>query len=269
MSPPTSPCNFNMTEHFNCFDSNTQAEQSAQYAKPISKRKDKAISAVESAHAERATTHALATKQRENNATNTMITAFEELIERLHSSEYSEWTSSNSRQYPSRLLYSGTHAAEANGLTMKVYSEKQDLIGAARNYIDSVKERESSIQDELVLAQEKSADFEEQLEASLAEQDDTDKLVDAKDGEIKELKLQIDKSYRVGFPFLFFAVFYSYLFGTFGALTVMYNHLWFIGMFFYTCGQLIQTFFEAGANGTNFIINTSHAVCTYLVPIPV
>ena len=34
-------------------------------------------------------------------------------------------------------------------------------------------------------------DFEEQLEASLAEQDDTDKLVDAKDGEIKELKLQV------------------------------------------------------------------------------
>ena len=257
MSQPTSPTSINPTD--------------CQYIKFISERKDKAISAVETAHAERISLNAIKTKEAESESCQIMINAFETMIDNLVESEYNEWSSVTNKKYPERILYNGSHVAEANSITIKVYAEKQDIISAAKQYIKFVNDRYKTISEELELSQERSIDFEEQLENVITEQDETDKILKEKDKQITNLEKKINeiyKIYKIVSRFMFLAIFYSYMFGALGLINVIYNHLWIIGMCFYVTGSMVQIFFETGAATTHMIINNTHSFCTLVFPDP-
>ena len=257
MSQPTSPTSNNEINLPTC-----------KYINLISARKDKAISAVETAHAERTTVNAMKTKEAEHESCQTMINAFETMIGDLVESEYNEWSSVTNKKYPERILYNGSHVAEANSITIKVYAEKQDIISAAKQYIKFVNDRYKTISEELELSHERSNDFEEQLEYAIADQDDTDKILTEKDTQISNLEKKINKAYKTTPRFMLLAIFYSYMIGALGVINVIYNHLWVVGMCFYVTGSMIQIFFETGATATHMIINNTHSFCTLVFPNP-
>jgi hypothetical protein len=263
MSQPMSP----IVDMNNVAPSNTNERQ---YAERISSRKDKAISSVETAHAERATINAIGTKAVESDMFSSQIARFETYISDLVATEGTEWTPrKNDGVLPQRISYNGTNVVEANAITMKLYTEKQGLVEMASHYISLVNDRNETAFQEQQLLEQRSNDFEEQLEIAIAEQDEMDKTLVEKEAEIIKLRQQVNKSYKVGPPFLFFAIVYSYMFGAFGAINIVYNHLWIVGMVFYILGATVQIFFETGATTTHMIINTTHSFCTLVFPNPV
>ena len=239
--------------------------EGVQYAHKVTKRHDSAISAVESAHAERTTQNELnniATAQQKQISE---IDDFEKFIADLFESEYTASYAGNAK-LPDRILYKGKHVAEANGLTVQIFAEKQQIIKDAHKYINDVNVRKNILEKELSLEREKSQDFEEQLDESLKEQDDQDETMKTKDKEITELTQKVGQYELYGLPFLMLVVFYSYMCGQFGIFTVIYTHVWMIGMFFYGIGWTIQTTFQIGANTTGFVISAGQGVCGLFIP---
>lgn len=262
MSRPASPANIMNNGAINAPE--------RQYVEYVSARKDKAISAVETAHAERATMNAVRTNTVAADMATSRIISFESMINELVDTEGTEWSPRvNGTVLPQRISYNGSNIAEANAITMKIYTEKQGMIEMAAQYIRLVNERNEQVYQEQQLLEQRSKDFEEQLEIAIAEQDDMDKTLAEKETQIVNLRRQVDKSYKVGAPFLFFAIIYSYMFGAFGVINVVYNHLWIVGMIFYISGAMVQLFFETGATTTHMIINTTHSFCTLVFPNPV
>jgi hypothetical protein len=160
----------------------------AQYAQHTTQRKDEAFSAVHSAHAERTTQHILnntAQKQADKSAA---IDSFEAMIDRLYTDDDDE-----DEGIPQRLLYRGHVVAEANSLTVIVYGEKQKLIEASHRYIATTKQDKQELLLQIALAESKASDFEEQLEGSLSEQDETDLQMEAASKEIAALTKRNNK----------------------------------------------------------------------------
>ena len=234
-----------------------QHAQHAQYAQHTTQRKDEALSAVHSAHAERTTQHMLNNTEQKQADKSAAIDSFESMIDRLYTDD-----DDDEEGIPTRLLYRGHVVAEATALTVIVFGEKQKLIEAAHRYIATTKQDKQELLLQIALAESKASDFEEQLEGSLSEQDETDLQMEAKDNEIAALTKRSNKIDRYGIPLMF----YTYMCGHFGIGMVIYSHLWIIGIVFYTIGWTVQTSFMIGANTTEVLIDAGHVVCTFIAP---
>jgi hypothetical protein len=240
-----------------------QHAQHAQYAQRMTQRKVDALSAVYSAHAERTTQHTLNNMEHKQADKSASIESFEATIDRLYMVDDED---DEDEGIPQRILYRGHVVAEANALTIIVYGEKQKLIEASHRYINDTKQDKQELRMQIALADSRASDFEEQLEASLSEQDETDLQLDAAAKEIAALTKKMDTTERYGIPCMMLLVFYTYMCGSFGIGMVIYSHLWIIGMTFYTIGWSVQTSFMIGANTTGFLIGAGHVVCAFIVP---
>ena len=234
-----------------------------QYARLLSKRRDGAISAVESAHAERTTQCTLDSIAKTKAAETAGVDEFEHKIDNLYNTEYKEWITTNT--IPEQCVYTGPYVAEANTRTIKTYGEKQTLIDGAKKYIDVKNQTIKDLMEQLMLEKEKSADFEDQLEASLTDQDEADKILAVKNEEIGVFATRLNKLQIMLPPFLFVTVFYSYMFGRFGLVTVISTHFWLVAMAFYSIARSIQMVFQSSANIVESIINGTSYWATCII----
>jgi len=237
-----------------------QHAQHAQYAQRMTQRKDEALSAVHSAHAERTTQHTLDNMEQKQADKIAAIDSFEAMIDRLY------MDNDEDDGMPQRILYRGHVVAEANAHTIEVVGEKQKLAEASHRYIVASKQEKQELRMQIALADSKASDFEEQLEASLSEQDENDLQLEAASKEIAALTKRSNKIDQYGIPLMSLVVFYTYMCGHFGIGMVIYSHLWIIGIVFYTIGWTVQTSFMIGANTTEFFIDAGHVVCTFIAP---
>jgi hypothetical protein len=255
MSQPTFPTSPNMKSE----GSESVSTDTPQYAQRVTTRRDSAISAVESAHAERTTLRELDKLSIEQTDTDKAFESFETLIQQLYKTEHLD------SSYVIKDIFPG--ADHANALIKKVYGEKRTIISDANKYVILCSTRIDELKHQLELVGEKSDDFEEQLEEALGCLDETDVLLSDKDKQIGSLVSQINKMEYRGIPMAVFIVMYSYMFGLFGVSSVIYTHVWMIGMCFHTIGWSIQTSFQIGANSTEYVIDTGHDICSYFMQV--
>ena len=241
-------------------DSNQQ-----QFSQKISNRKYKTVGAIETAKAERQTTCAVNAKIDAEVDNELQIENFERDLCAMYNQEYiNGWKKSDT--IPESIRYNGRHVAEANSLTIKVYGEKQSLIANTYKYIQLQRKQRTQLKKEIENITETSADFEEQLENALNEQDQCDIEIKEKKNEINELYkvLQEQKNQQDKLVSIFLLIIlYSFIFGSCGFFSTLNYHLQVIGYAFYSCGYVIQTTFVIGANTTELLLESGKQLYTF------